>query len=136
MTRPFSLGIVFLFVLGCGSGSSSPQANPCATAGATYLETLTQTSGTCGPIASQVVNVSPDGTLTLPTSISCASTNQTGCTARDSDCAFTSQGFDFTETFSVTFAKDGSSAAGVLSLSGTGMGMSCSSSYKVTFTRQ
>jgi hypothetical protein len=24
----------------------------------------------------------------------------------------------------------------VLSLSGTGMGMSCSSSYKVTFTRQ
>jgi hypothetical protein len=115
-----------LLVAGC-SGSSGPSdhsANPCATPGATYVEVFTQTSGNCGPIPNQVINVSPGGDVTASSTISCASSNQNGCTATGSDCTFTSQGFDFTETYSTTFASDGSAAMGVLSLSGNGMGMS------------
>jgi hypothetical protein len=125
----------------CSSGSGvqtfSEQANPCATRNATYLETGTeQPGGTCGPFPSQVVNIGADGSLTLPSSISCASFSQDGCTARATDCTFSSQGYDFTETFETTFASDGSSAQGILTISGTGHGQTCSSTYDVTMTRQ
>ena len=135
---------VLLAVTACGSGGSggasgttNEQANPCATKGASYLETLTeQAGGTCGAITSQVVNINSDGTLTTSTPITCAHVSQTGCTAQDTDCTFTSMGYNFTETFDVTFASDGSSAHGLITISGSGNGMSCTSTYTVTFAKQ
>jgi hypothetical protein len=127
--------------VGCGGssngGPSSEAANPCATPNSTYLETLTeQAGGTCGAVPSQVINVNADGTIALPTSITCASATQTGCTARDSGCTFSNQGISFSETFETTFASDGSSAMGILTLSGMGNGESCSSTYDVSIVRQ
>jgi hypothetical protein len=125
--------------LSCGSSSSSPtsaKANPCATRGASYLEAFTEESGNCGTIPSELVNVGSDGTLTESTPITCATVSQTGCTARDSDCTFSSMGYNFTETSDVTFTADGSSASGVVTLSGSGNGQVCTSTYDITFTRQ
>jgi uncharacterized protein YceK len=133
--------LAIVLASGCGSGITIEQPNPCATAGATYMETLTQTSGNCGPMPSQVVNISSSGILTLSKSF-CATTSESGCTSQDSDCTFSSQVYDFTEAFSLTFAQDGSSASGTLSLSGNGVESgngvdeSCDSSYSVTATRQ
>lgn len=123
---------------GSGSnGSSTQPANPCATKNATYLEMVSQQpGGTCGQVNSQVINVNADGTITLPTTITCASLTVTGCTTRGSDCTYTSNGDSFTENFETTFAQDGSSATGVLSISGMGNGASCSSTYDMTATRQ
>jgi hypothetical protein len=119
------------------SGPSSEPANPCATKGASYLETLVeQAGGTCGPITSQVVNINSDGTITTSTPLSCAHVSQTGCVAQDTDCTFSSMGFDFSETFDVTFTSDGSSASGLITLSGSGNGQNCASTYDVTFARQ
>jgi hypothetical protein len=134
-----------LFVLSWGllvacssnsSGTSTPSANPCATKNATYLETLTQVSGNCGPIASQVVNISAEGTVVLPAQVTCASLTETGCTTRATDCTLTTQGVTFTETFESTFASDGSSATGIVTLTGSANGGSCTSTYDITMTRQ
>ncbi len=121
----------------CSSSSPSmDQANSCATPGASYVETFTQTSGNCGPLASQVINISAGGSVTLPTTISCASSTQTGCKIQNSDCTYSANGFNYTFSSSLTFASDGSSASGVYSVSGTGMGMSCASSYAINEQRQ
>jgi hypothetical protein len=120
-----------------GNGSGSEPANPCATKGASYLETLTeQAGGTCGTVSSQVVNVNSDGTITTSTPITCAHVSQNGCTAQDTDCTFSSMGYDFSETFDVTFTSDGSSAMGLVTISGSGNGQSCNSTYNVSVTRQ
>jgi hypothetical protein len=130
-------------IVGCGSstssGTSGPQqetANPCATRGATYLESLVQVSGTCGAIPSEIFNVSSNGTVTTTSAVTCASVSQTGCTAQDSDCTYTSNGLSVTMTDDVTFAADGSSATGLATISATGSGVSCTSTYQVTMTRQ
>jgi hypothetical protein len=145
LTLCFFLGGVLLSVAGCssssspssGNTSSSEIANPCATKGASYVESFVeQQGGTCGPISNVLVNVNSDGTITTSTPITCAHVSQNGCTAQDTNCTFSSNGFDFTETFDVTFADDGSSAHGVVTISGSGKGQSCTSTYDVTFTRQ
>ena len=118
-------------------GASTEQANPCATKNATYLLTFTeQPGGTCGPIPSQVLNINPDATITSSASITCASGSESGCTARGTDCTWTSQGYSFTETYETTFASDGSSAKGVATITGTGNGQSCASTYDTSFVRQ
>ncbi len=130
-------------VVACGSttssGTSGPQqemANPCATRGATYLESFVQVSGTCGAIPSEIINISSNGTITTTSAVTCASVSQTGCTAQDSDCTSTANGYSITATTDVTFASDGSSATGLETVSMTGNGTSCTSTYDVTATRQ
>ena len=125
----------------CGGSSNSNgptqrAANPCATRGATYLVTFVQMSGTCGPLASQVINISPSGTVTSAVPITCASGNQSGCMAQENDCTWTANGFSYTATTDTTFAQDGSSATGLESITATGNGTACASTYDVTFTRQ
>ena len=96
MIVPCNLLALVLASAACSSSTESPgptdeAANPCATDGASYLETLVEESGgTCGPIPSELVNVNPDGTITTPTPITCAHVSQTGCTAQDTDCTFSS----------------------------------------------
>ena len=132
--------IAILGTLCCSSSSSGPErapANPCATRNATYIESCTETSGNCPSIPQQVINVNPDGTITLPTPISCATVTQTGCTARDSDCTFsTSNGTQGTETFETTFASDGSSATGVITVTLTNGSASCTGTYECMMTRR
>lgn len=118
------------------SGTTTESANPCATKGATYVETFTQQSGNCGPIPSQVININPDSTVTTSVQISCAIQTQTGCKVQVTDCTWTSQGYMFTETGETTFAQDGSSATGIFSITGMGNGQSCSSSYSIEIVRQ
>jgi len=141
--RGIAFGLLSISTLpACSSSDSSAkesmsaQANPCATRNSTYLETLTEVSGNCGSIPSAIVNVNADGTLTESTTITCASTSQTGCTARNSDCKWSANGIDFTETFETTFEQDGTSATGLLTLSGNGNGQSCTETYNVSFVRQ
>ncbi len=72
-----------------------------------------------------------DGTLTgVP--LSCSSTSQTGCTARNTDCTTTNKGTTCTITTDVTFAQDGSSASGLETASCTDGTVSCTSTHAVT----
>ena len=116
-------------------GGSSNHANPCATKGATYLATYTAISGNCGQIPSTIVNVNPDGTITNANQIACASEYDQGCTHTANSCTWSSQGYNFTQTSSVTFSSDGASASGIVSLSASGAG-SCAGTYNVSFVRQ
>jgi hypothetical protein len=118
------------------SAATTEKANPCATKGATYLETATEQSGNCGQIPSQVININPDGTLTTSVAISCAMQTQTGCKAQITDCTWTANGYSYSETGETTFASDGSSATGLVTITAMGNGQSCSSTYSVTFMRQ
>jgi hypothetical protein len=125
----------------CGSDSATASptkvaANPCATPNSTYLQTFTEVSGNCGPIPSAITNINADGTITQTTSITCANVTQSGCTARDTDCTWSSSGFSYSETFETTFAQDGSSATGLATLTGMGNGQSCSETYNLSLVRQ
>jgi hypothetical protein len=137
-----SVVVAVVVLVACGSSSKSSseqQANPCATRNATYLETFTEMAGgTCGPIAQEIVNIGSDGTISNGASISCAMTQQDGCTARDSGCTTTtSNGCTATIQTDVTFAADGSSASGLESVTVTcPSGSSCGSTYQVSAQRQ
>lgn len=133
--------LLTISLISCSSaktnGSVSQElANPCATRGATYLEIVSELSGNCGPIPETILNINQDGTITSPTPIVCASVSQNGCTARDTDCVFSSQGYIFSMTFETTFSEDGSYASSIVTLSGTGNGQSCTETYSSTMTRQ
>lgn len=132
--------LLCLIVVGCGSDSGNGHvnlsANPCATPDSTYYESCVEESGTCGPIPDQVVNISPSGTFTSKANISCAESTQNGCTARDTDCALSSNGVSINETFETTFAEDGSSATSVITMTMNGYGQTCVSTYNCTMTRQ
>jgi hypothetical protein len=113
-----------------------PTANPCATPGATYLEHYDElANGSCGPLADDIFNVAPDGTLTTAAPISCETASQTGCTARNSGCAAQLNGSTCMVTTDVTFMSDGSSASGVLTFSCSNGIRSCESTYQYTATR-
>jgi hypothetical protein len=70
--------------------------------------------------------------------ITCASIEQTGCRAHDSDCkSTTSNGCTADVTFDITFAQDGSSASGLeTAVISCPNGQTCASTYQVTSTRQ
>lgn len=123
---------------GCGGsgGSTTLNANPCATPGATYLGHFVEQSGTCGPIPDQIINVNPDGTLSSSMAVSCAQTTVAGCTTQNTDCMSTSAGSTCSVTSDVTFSPDGTSASGLETARCTYSGGSCTSTYNVTATRQ
>lgn len=132
-----------------GGGPSMQPPNQCATMNRTYSVGLSeQPGGTCAfyvpsPFcqkgASEVspceMKVNADGTIVLPTNMSCASFTVTGCTTRGSDCSYTSNGESLTENFEATFAESGVGATGTLSITGVGDGPSCSSTFDMTATR-
>jgi hypothetical protein len=133
--------IVILLLAACSSntsgGPANEQANPCATPGATYLMSFSEEAGgTCGPVSSQIININSDGTISTPSSVSCANVTQDGCTAKDTDCTETVNGGTATVTTDVTFSSDGSSASGLETLTVTSNGQSCTSTYQVSATRQ
>lgn len=160
------LGATMTAFVACGgkggnsSGDGGPSLQPpnhCATMNGTYSATQSQQpGGTClsyvpSPFcqkgASEVspceMKVNADGTIDLPTNMTCASFMVTGCTTRGSDCRYTSDGQSFTENFEITFAEEGIAATGTLSITGTGNGVTgtgngqaCSATYGVTATRQ
>jgi len=131
-----SIAFVAILVAACSSSPAATQADTCATPSASYLEVITQTSGNCGAVANQVVNVNADGTITLPTTVTCATNAQNGCTLNRSDCTDTVSGTTCTSNSTVTFASNGSGASGTLSETCTQGSASCASSYSITLTRQ
>jgi hypothetical protein len=140
-TSPRTLrGAGVLAVLVACSSTPAPQAkpaNPCATVGATYeVSFVEQAGGTCGPVPSAIVNISPDGTVAGSQSVSCATVTQEGCTAHDSGCTFAGNGTTCTGTTDVTFAADGSGATGLETISCSNASASCTSTYNTTETRQ
>ena len=131
---------VTLLMIGCGSdpnpGPIREPANPCATPGSTYYQSCVEEDGTCGPMTDHIVNINSDGTFTSEESISCAEVTQNGCTARDTDCKFSTNGVSVNETFETVFTKDGSSATALISIAAHGSDQACVSTYRCTFTRQ
>lgn len=127
-----------LLPLAIGACSSNvEQANPCATPDSTYIQSSVELSGNCGALPNVIVNINPDGTITFPSNISCQTQVQDGCTARDSDCYFGNNGISCQESFETTFAQDGSSAQGLLTLScSTSNGQNCTSTYSISMVRE
>src|SRR5262249_46122489 len=113
------------------------RANPCATPGATYLQTFTTVSGGCGDIPSGIVNIGNDGTVPGSNGVVCERVEQDGCRAHDTNCRSSSNGCMLNETFDVSFASDGSSATGLISVQiNCNDGSACSGTYRVSMTRQ
>ena len=126
-----------ILIVGCSSGSGQTvQADSCLTAGASYLVSYTETSGNCGPVPSEVINVSSSGVIVSPVQVSCASDTVSGCMVQESDCSYTDDGDTFTYSSDVSFASNGSSGSGVFSVSATGSAGTCAGSYNITYTRQ
>lgn len=141
--------LVILFalgVLGCGSSDSTPKptdaadaprANPCATPGATYLDTYETVSGTCGDIPANISNIGDDGTVPAAAGLTCSRVEQDGCRAHDTGCRLTQNGCTMNATTDVTFSDDGATATGLISLSiSCSDGSSCSGTYQITSQRQ
>lgn len=132
------LSVIAVILIACGgsgtTGFSNPtQANPCATPGATYGFSFSERpDGTCGPISDQLVIVdkgtSGGGTISGPALV-CRSSTLTGCRIQNNDCAIS--GTSCRLTTDVTFAQDGSSAAGYEML----VCSDCVSTYHVLATR-
>lgn len=121
-----------LLLVACGK----PGANPCATRSATYVQKFTQTSGNCGALPDQVVNVSADGSIPAAANVTCQSQEPDGCTQRNTGCVGpTVDGVTCTATTSLTFVTDGSRATGTASITCSGA-QSCASSYSLLLLRQ
>lgn len=130
---------------GNGSSDGGPSAqrpNPCATMNRAYaLAVSMQPGGTCNqpPFCDKLpcdISVNADGTISLPTNLTCASFTVTGCTTRGSNCTSMGNGESLTGTFEMTFSGEGITATGTISVTGTVNGQNCSSTYNVSALRQ
>jgi hypothetical protein len=135
------LGLALAAILGAcggsGGGSTTEPANSCAVRGATYIVTQTELpGGSCGPISPDLITVNQDGTITDPEPTTCAMWSQTGCTSVETNCTYQENGYTDTFTRQLTFTTDGSSATGQCTFSASGHGLSCSSTYSMTVTRE
>jgi hypothetical protein len=130
------LAAVCTVALLCACGRSDVIANECVTRGASYLVSYSAVSGNCAPIASEVINVESDGTIAGATPRPCAAVEQDGCTIRKTDCAWSSGGYDYRFTSTLTFAADGSTGSGLLSVHESGGAWSCFSTYQLSWIRQ
>jgi hypothetical protein len=111
------------------------QANPCVTPGATYLQMTNKIDGTCPDVPDQVINISNDGTLA--NEISCDKVEQDGCRAHNTGCVTKSGKCNASATFSTTFADDGSSASGLLTMTvECEDGSGCVGTYETSMERQ
>lgn len=139
------LALSVLALAGCGSESKEedhPQTfekNQCVTAGASYLETFTETNGDCGPMADEVINVPADGMLTFPKGCSGLPTYQ-GCSVFvDSTCNRYDPNignYTMSQTGKMEWAVDGSSGQGMFTVHITAAGYyPCTSTYAVNATR-
>ena len=126
-------------VLGCG-GSSNPGHQDagvaCIVPDATYLESFTPVSGNCVPIGPQLVSSGPGGTTTNGAPVSCSSESESGCTVLKTDCTWTSLGYSYVGTSTLTFAPDGSSGVGTASINSNSGCFSCTETYNVSVARQ
>jgi hypothetical protein len=141
--------LLVVLLIGCSatdsstssSGTRTIPANPCLTTGASYLCHFEVESGNCPSLADQVVNVNPDGTITLSSSVSCTTITVDGCSTHESDChwSYTSggAGCNYTSTSEITVASDGSSASGLVSMTAScNDGETCAGTYQVSYARQ
>ncbi|HEX7603770.1 MAG TPA: hypothetical protein VF316_19260 [Polyangiaceae bacterium] len=125
----------------CSSSAPTPppptKVNACATPGKTYLSHFVeQAGGTCGPLADVLVTVNADGTLPGP-AVSCESRSEIGCRTQATACTTSAvNGLTCHVTSDLTYASDGSTAAGTETASCSGASSTCTSTYQITVTRQ
>ncbi len=129
-----------------GTGGSAPTggvpagfepANPCATPGATYLQSFELISGNCPELPDVILNITEDGLVPDAVGLECQVRGQNGCRAQNSNCVFTDQGCEYTFTTDVTFAEDGSSAEGLETVTVIcDDGSSCAGTYRVEAERR
>jgi hypothetical protein len=94
-------------------------------------------TGTCGAIPDQIINIGQDGTVANGASITCDKKEIDGCTAKNSGCtSTTASGLSCMLNSDVTYAQDGGSASGLETITCTSGGSTCSSTYSVTAARQ
>ena len=145
MRSLFAFGVAAILGLVACSGADDDEtvevaANPCATPGATYYARLhEQRNGTCGPVSDQIVNLGSDGQGGATVNVAtprCKSSVQDGCTAKNTGCVTETNGIRCETTTSVTFAADGSSAEGLMSIRCSDDEGGCSSTYLIEYTRQ
>ena len=129
---------------GNNNTTSQPEtikANACATPGTSYVVVWTDTSGNCGQVPNGVVNISPSGTITLPTTVTCESIDTEGCTTQENNCSYTASvtggNCTITYTSASTFSANGLSATAIASLTAEcSDGLGCAGSYSLVYTRQ
>lgn len=133
--RWIAVGALALGATACGSsntGSAEPTACAQGVVSGTYLLHFTTVSGDCGTIPDSLTNTAAASSCTLTTD-----------TASDGDCRF-----DYVETcnangiltnstgFLIIDAADGSRVHGEFTETLTGIGVACTGTYQVTYTRQ
>ena len=147
--QAIQISLLVAVLVGCSATDSSTAtsatrtvpANPCMIRGASYLCHFVAESGNCPVLADEVVNVNPDGTITLSAAVSCSTITINGCTIHESNCTWssTSQGTtcNFTSNSAITAVSDGSSASGLASMTAScSDGEACTGTYQVSYTRQ
>jgi len=131
-----------LLALACSSGEDdgpgTSQANPCATPGATYVQSFTTVAGNCGDLPDIIVNIGNEGTVTTDSPIACDKVEQDGCRAHNTGCrSRADNGCNLKSTFETEFEEDGSSASGIMTVVvSCPDGSSCAGTYEYTFTRR
>jgi hypothetical protein len=136
-----AFALAVLIAAGCSSSPASapvirPEASPCATKGATYLEQFAELSGNCGPLQDTTFAIGADGTPSDAASFACTSASSQGCVVTNNGCRSSLQGVNCTVTTKLTFSSDGASGSGTETLACTANGTACVSTYSVTDTRQ
>lgn len=136
ITLACCLGLIACSSDGDDDKPKTSNANPCATPGATYLQTSTVIDGNCGDIPAQIINIGNDGTLSEDP-IQCDRIEQDGCRAHNTNCVLRTADCTNTFTFTTTFEDDGSSASGLTTMKiSCKDGSSCLGTYSVEMVRQ
>lgn len=123
-------------LLGCSyhPGSDMIKKNACVSAGASYLEHYTQLSGgTCGEVSDVVINVPENGEIEL---VGCAGVPRyVGCDVYLDNIKCKSNGFDVIQNGKMSWAQDGSSGEGTITITISNNNSSCVSSYDIKAKR-
>jgi hypothetical protein len=123
---------------GCAAEAQDDVQAVCSPRKGSYVITMIEKSGSCGPLGDQIVQVdttkpaAPNPNCTgswTPSADSCKTTGSTTCTNPMS-------GVKITERGSCTWSKDGSGGTCEVQIIFTGGGLDCSSLYEERFRRQ
>ncbi len=133
--------LVPLFAAACSgsSSSSAPASGPCVDRSGTYLQSLTQQSGTCGPLADQVFNVDSGSSVVPSTCTNTSTSTADNCSVSfDTSCPGAA-GYTVLQHGVGHWNMDGSEASGIVQIqlieNSSGL-VKCSSTYDLSIQRK
>ena len=129
--------VSFVMLAACssvGTPQNTVQKNSCVTAGASYLEHFVERpNGTCGRFPDMTENVSPSGEINLS---GCSGTPRyVGCDVYLDNISCSKNGITVIENGKMSWASDGASGFGIITLSASNSSETCLSTYDVTAQR-